>query len=130
VLPGYQKNKKPLTVPISDELAGKLKEFLAHRLPTESIWGSTMPRYAAIMIRADFRQCGIEFPDDGKHRDFHALRHTAITSWLDAGADLKTAQELAGHSVITLTAGYAHPTQDAKRSIMNSITLPAAKPTA
>lgn len=40
---------------------------------------------------------------------FHDLRHTAITDWIESGADPKTAQALAGHSDPAVTMRiYAH----------------------
>ena len=40
---------------------------------------------------------------------FHDLRHTAITDWIESGADPKVAQALAGHSDPTVTMRiYAH----------------------
>jgi site-specific recombinase XerD len=77
------------------------------------------------MLRADFRRAGIAFPEDKLARDFHCLRHTYITSMVDAGVDLKTVQELAGHSVITLTQRYSHTTADGKRRAINKLpTIP------
>src|SRR5262249_44214455 len=40
--------------------------------------------------------------------DFHALRHTYLTLGGRAGIDLRTLQELAGHSTPTLTTRYSH----------------------
>src|SRR5262249_25088343 len=42
------------------------------------------------------------------YADFHALRHTFITSLGRAGVELRTAQELAGHSSPIQTARYSH----------------------
>ncbi len=39
----------------------------------------------------------------GRHGDFHALRHSAITRWVKSGMNPKEAQALARHSTITLT---------------------------
>lgn len=38
----------------------------------------------------------------------HTLRHTYISHLVMAGTDLRTVQQLAGHSSITVTEGYAH----------------------
>jgi integrase len=40
--------------------------------------------------------------------DFHSLRHSYITALGRAGVDLRTVQELAGHSSPTLTSRYSH----------------------
>jgi|GEM_PF-4177907 len=114
VLPGYQKNKKALTVPLPEELAKMLRPYLAQKMKGQIVW--PVPRHAAAMIARDFERAGVKFPSDNLFRDFHALRHTAITSWIATGADIKTVQELAGHSTITLTARYTHSNQDVKRA--------------
>src|SRR5260370_8448188 len=46
--------------------------------------------------------------DGPLYADFHALRHTYLTLGSKAGIDLRTLQELAGHSTPILTARYAH----------------------
>jgi hypothetical protein len=50
----------------------------------------------------------VEGPDGPLFADFHALRHSYITALGRGGVDLRTAQELAGHSTPVLTARYSH----------------------
>jgi integrase len=52
---------------------------------------------------------------------FHDLRHTAGTYMVEGGADLKTVQEILGHSTITLTARYTHPTPPTKARAVAAI---------
>jgi integrase len=126
VLPGYIKNKKPVTFPLPDSLADLLRPYLASKAAQKTLW--PLPDDAADMLRADFRRAGIVFPDDRYTRDFHCLRHTAITGWIEAGTDLKTVQELAGHSSITLTQRYAHTTPAHKRNAVNALPPIPPKP--
>jgi len=64
------------------------------------------------MLRIDLGAAGIPYaiegPDGPLYADFHALRHTYLTLGGRAGIDLRTLQELAGHSTPTLTARYSH----------------------
>src|SRR5207244_5674178 len=66
----------------------------------------------AEMLRIDLEVAGIPYtvegPDGPLYADFHALRHTYLTLGGRAGIDLRTLQELAGHSTPTLTARYSH----------------------
>src|SRR5438046_8454826 len=64
------------------------------------------------MIRGDLADAGIPYtvpgPDGDLFADFHALRHSYLTLLGRGGVDLRTAQELAGHSTPMLTARYSH----------------------
>src|SRR5437660_11634779 len=64
------------------------------------------------MLRIDLDDAAIPYavegPDGPLFAAFHALRHTYLTLGGRAGIDLRTLQELAGHSDPKLTARYSH----------------------
>jgi len=49
---------------------------------------------------------------DIKNFRFHDLRHTAATKMIEAGIDLVTVSKILGHSNISMTMRYAHPTPE------------------
>jgi site-specific recombinase XerD len=51
----------------------------------------------------------------------HILRHTFATPLLDTQADLKTVQELMGHSHIRTTERYLHSTDDRKAEAISRL---------
>ena len=49
---------------------------------------------------------------------FHDLRHTAATYMLKNGADIKTVQEILGHTDVKTTMRYLNPLEETKRSAL------------
>jgi integrase len=100
--------------PLPADVAGLLRDYLADKPAGQPIWGGTWAedRRGAEMLRGDLEAAGIPYavegPDGPLYADFHALRHTYLTLGGRAGIDLRTLQELAGHSTPTLTARYSH----------------------
>mgnify|MGYP002508153721 FL=1 len=56
------------------------------------------------------------------HKNFHSLRHTFATNYINSGADIKSLSEILGHSDVKITLNrYVHPTIETKRQHMNSL---------
>jgi integrase len=110
----HAKNKKTKVQPLPPDLAELLREYLADKPAGQPVWGGTWARdhRGAEMLRGDLEAAGIPYvvegPDGPLHADFHALRHSYLTLGGRAGIDLRTLQELAGHSTPVLTARYSH----------------------
>jgi integrase len=54
---------------------------------------------------------------------WHTLRHTFASRAVMAGVDIRTVQELMGHSTITMTMRYAHLSPDHLRAAVNKASL-------
>ncbi len=108
------KSRKTKIQPIPSDVATTLREYLTGKPASSPIWGGTWAtgRAGAQMLRRDLEAVDIPYsvegPDGPEYADFHALRHTYLTMLGRNGVDLRTAQELAGHSTPLLTAKYTH----------------------
>lgn len=57
-----------------------------------------------------------------RKKNFHILRHTFATNCINNGTDIKSLSEILGHSDVKITLNrYVHPTFEAKRQCMNSL---------
>jgi excisionase family DNA binding protein len=116
----FNKNRKPRTQPLPDDLADLLRDYLREKPKEKLVWGGTWAsdHRGAEMLRKDLQEAGIPYvvegPDGPLFADFHAFRHTYLTGLRRGGVDLRTAQELAGHSSPVLTARYSHRWMDDK----------------
>jgi integrase len=110
----HAKNRKTKVQPLPPDVADLLRSYLRD-LPTDRpVWGGSWAsdHKGAEMIRRDLEAAGIPYtvegPDGPLYADFHALRHSYLTLLGRGGVDLRTVQELAGHSTPVLTARYSH----------------------
>ena len=110
----HAKNKKTKVQPLPPDVADLLRAYMAGKPAGRPVWGGTWAKdfKGAEMLRGDLEAAGIPYavegPDGPLYADFHALRHTYLNLGGRAGIDLRTLQELAGHSTPTLTARYSH----------------------
>jgi integrase len=131
VAAAYSKRGRDDVQPIRLDLAKQLRDWLVDKVAGRRVFAN-MPGDTARMLRADLDAARVEWinvtKDDAKERqrreksdflkyvntagavfDFHAFRHTYVSTLVNSGVSVKVAQELARHSTPTLTIGlYAH----------------------
>ena len=114
------KGNKERVVPLTPEVVEAIKEYLAWRGPTQSnhlfisqMWGQPISG-ARIhrIVRGLLERAGLA----GQGITVHKLRHTFATHLVRNGVDVKTVQELLGHSDLGTTAKYLHSDGQAKQA--------------
>ena len=108
------KSRRLKVQPLPADVADALRDYLTGKPDAAPVWGGTWARdhRGAEMLRIDLEAAGIPYavegPDGPEYADFHSLRHSYLTLGGRSGIDLRTLQELAGHSKPELTARYSH----------------------
>jgi hypothetical protein len=110
----FAKNRKTKVQPLPIDVADALRDYLDGKAAGALVWGGGWASgcTGVEMLRRDLEAVGIPYavegPDGPEYAEFHALRHTYLTMLGRHGVDLRTVQELAGHSTPLLTARYSH----------------------
>jgi integrase len=109
---GDTKNRTKGAVPVPDDLAMALKKYIKGRDPDEYLFPFPSSSHGVVdMFRRDLDGAGIRWNfGDGNPEtvDFHTLRSTAITWWLDVdGLPPKRVQILARLKTLALVAAYS-----------------------
>jgi excisionase family DNA binding protein len=108
------KSRRGKEQPIPADVADLMRAYLVGKPAGCPLWPGTWAKFrvGALMLRRDLEAAGIPYevpgPDGPLFADFHALRHSYLTLGGRAGIDLRTLQELAGHSTSKLTERYTH----------------------
>ncbi len=101
----FSKHRREDRQPIRREFAARLKQYLAEKPGGVQVW--RIPTEPIDLIRKDIIRAGIPAVDaDGRHADFHSLRHTYVCRLVRAGITPKECQVLARHASITTTMDY------------------------
>lgn len=125
VAAAYSKHRRNDTLPLHASLVERLRPWLATKTGS-TLWtlsGRWWGTRAAEMLRSDLKRAGIAYADAaGRVVDFHALRHTFITSLARSGVHPLKAKELARHSTITLTMDvYSHADANELRDALDTL---------
>ena len=71
-------------------------------------------------LEAAFLADPTRFPAPPRRFNWHALRHFAVSSWIEAGFAPKTVQTFAGHASLQVTMdryGHLFPSDDHKKAM-------------
>lgn len=126
------KGKKQRIVPIGEKAADALEKYIARRgeLQAKSkkdirqdnnalflnLWGGKLTsRSICRMVHKYILLTGSK-----EGISPHSLRHSFATHLLNAGADLRTVQELLGHSSLSATQVYTHTTTSRLKAVYDS----------
>ena len=116
------KGSKYRTVPLGEMAAISLQKYLKTRqkyLSERSISAKVFIKQTSRALTSrDVRRILDKYPlKDGTKLHPHQLRHAYATHLLVGGADVRSVQELLGHSSVTTTERYTHITKDHLRSV-------------
>jgi len=119
------KGDKERVVPLTDQVVEAIQAYLPYRTKTQSrhlfvsawkghpIHGRCINRMLKIVIE----KAGLE----GQGITPHKLRHTFATHLIRNGVDIRTVQELLGHSEIETTARYLHSDTKTKQAAVGKL---------
>ena len=115
------KRDKERVVPLTRAGEGCLQRYLAGHSPTSWLFpGKTVGPITPHAVRKYTRLIAKKHPALSGLSP-HVLRHSAATMWLRAGVDLRTLQELLGHSSISTTQRYLHPDMDDLQAALDKV---------
>lgn len=116
------KGNKQRMVPLGGPAVSALGEWLAYRLDVgprsdavfTNLRGGRLTRQAVFdVVKKTAKRAGI----DPSEVSPHVLRHSAATHMIEAGADIRTVQEMLGHANVSTTQVYTRVTPGHLREI-------------
>jgi len=110
------KGKKERIVPVGSHATGALRTYVQQRDRLFTSTRAVFVNHRGQRLTARGVQLAMKrlFAGLARGRDLHvhALRHSFATHLLDAGADLRSVQELLGHASLGTTQVYTHTTME------------------
>ena len=120
----HGKGAKERVVPLTEASIQSIRAYLAARPDTTSDrllvsqWGEAMhPRAVNRKLQVALKRAGLA----EKGVTPHQLRHTFATHLIRNGVDVRTVQELLGHSDLATTARYLHSDTRTKRAAVDKL---------
>ena len=105
-------------IPLPDHLVEILKHYYKKGsfLLTGNPDKYVEPRTLQNRFRSILRKCGI------KETNFHVLRHSFATAYVESTADIKSLSEILGHASVVITMDmYVHPSRSIKAANMEKV---------
>ena len=117
------KGSKQRLVPLGSHARGAIEEYLVRARPqlsrgkTPALFLNTLGKPLSRQSAWAVIQQAVQRANLTKKVSPHTLRHSFATHLLQGGADVRTVQELLGHSSVTTTQIYPHVTAESLRQV-------------
>jgi integrase/recombinase XerD len=113
------KTNKPRTIVLEESSRAFFYKLIANRAPQELMFSQDGKQWQHFDISRFIKTaCEKAELDD---ITFHALRHTAASTWLRAGVQIKYIAEQLGHSVLICERHYAHLGPDLRAEVFATL---------